>query len=76
MKDTSDVISCFENKIGHKPNHEFILFKIKNLYQNLTKDLLKKFLNFAEEKAQISDDNTKIIYHARKSLLFNREVFL
>ena len=28
---------------------------------------------FAEEKVQISDDDKKVIYHARKSLLFNEE---
>ena len=30
-----------------------------------------KSLKFAEEKVQISNDDKKIIYHARKSLLFN-----
>ena len=67
MKDTSDVISCFKN-IGNKPKHKFILFDIKDIYPNVTKDLLTKFFNFAEEKIQISDDDIKIIYHARKSL--------
>ena len=32
---------------------------------------MTKCLKFAEEKVQISNDDKKIIYHARKSLLFN-----
>ena len=35
------------------------------------KDLLTKCFNFAQEKVQIFSDDKKIIYHARKSLLFN-----
>ena len=34
---------------------------------------MKKRKQFVEEKVQISDDDKKIIYHARKSLLFNEE---
>ena len=37
----------------------------------MTKDLLTKCLKFAAEKVQISNDDKKVIYHARKSLLFN-----
>ena len=32
-----------------------------------------KCLKFAEKKVQLSNDDKKIIYHARKSLLFNEE---
>ena len=52
-------------------NTSFILFDIKDFYPTITKDLLTKCLKFAEEKVQISYDDTKIIYHARKSWLFN-----
>ena len=69
-KDNSEVIEWFKN-IGNKEKHKFILFDIKDFYPTITKDLLTKCLKFAEEKVQISDDDKKIIYHARKSLLFN-----
>ena len=35
------------------------------------KDLLTKFLKFAKEKFQVSDDDRKIICHAKEALLFN-----
>ena len=69
-KDTSEVIKWFKN-IGNKQKYKFILFDIKNFYPTITKDLLTKCLKFAEEIAQIFDDDKKIIYHEINSLLFN-----
>ena len=57
----------------NKQKHKFIVFDIKDFYPRITKDLLTKCLKFAEEKVQISNDDKKIICHARKSLLFNEE---
>ena len=57
--------------IGNKQKHKFILSDIKDFYPTITKDLLTKCLKLAEEKAHISNDGRKIIYHARKSLLFD-----
>ena len=71
-KYTRDVIEWFKN-ITNKQKHKFIVFDIKDFYPTITKDLLTKCLKFAEEKVQISNDDKKIIYHARKSLLFNEE---
>ena len=71
-KDTREVIEWFKN-ITNKQKHKFIVFEIKDFYPTITKDLLTKCLKFVEEKVQISDYDTKIIYHARKSLLFNEE---
>ena len=50
-----------------------MVFDIKDFYPTITRDLLTKCLKFAEEKVQISNDDKKIIYHARKYLLFNEE---
>ena len=69
-EDTSEVIEWFKN-IKNKQKHKFILFDIKNFYPTIAKDLLTKCLKFAEEKVQIPDDDKKVIYHAKKSLLFN-----
>ena len=41
-------------------------------YPTITKELLSKCLSFAETKVQITEDDKKIIYHSRKSLLFDR----
>ena len=37
----------------------FFFFDIIGFYPTITKDLLTKCLNFAEEKVQISDDDKK-----------------
>ena len=71
-KNTREVVEWFKN-ITNKQKHKFIVFDIKDFYPTITKDLLTKCLKFAEEKVQIYNDNKKIIYHARKSLLFNEE---
>ena len=71
-KDIREVIEWFKN-ITNKQEHKFIVFDIKEFYPTITKDLLTKCLKFAEEKVQISNDDKKIIYHARTSLLFNEE---
>ena len=38
----------------------------------IIKELLSKSLSFAETKVQITEDDKKIIYHLRKSLLFDK----
>ena len=55
----------------HRQKYKFLLFDIKDFYSTNTKDLLTKSLKFAKEKLKISDDDLKIIYQMRKSLLFN-----
>ena len=70
-KNTNDVISWFKS-IKNKKNCKFISFDIKDFYPTITKELLSKSLNFAETKVQITEDDKKIIYHSRKSLLFDK----
>ena len=59
-------------KHQNKQNCKFISFDIKDLYPTIAKELLPKCLSFAETKVQITEDDKKIIYHLRKSLLFDR----
>ena len=54
-------------------NCKFISFDIKDFHPTITKELLSKCLSFAETKVQITKDDKKILYHSRKSLLFDRE---
>ena len=70
-KNTNDVISWFKS-IKNKQNCKFISFDIKDFYPTITKELLSKWLSFAETKVKMTEDDKKIIYHSRKSLLFDR----
>ena len=68
-KDMSEVINWF-NKIEEKSKHTFIVFDIKDFYPSISKYLLQKALEFAKAKVSITQEEEKIIYHFRKSLLF------
>ena len=70
-KNTNDVISWFKS-IKNKKNCKFISFDIKDFYPTITKELLSKCLNFPETKVHITEDDKKIIYHSKKSLLFDK----
>ena len=48
------------------------MFDIKDFYPSISKGLLNDALTFVETIINI-DDLDKIIYHSRKSLLFNQE---
>ena len=71
-KDTSNVIEWFEN-IKNKQKYKFIMFDIKDFYPSISKKLLSDSLQFAETKIKIDQNDKDIIYHARKSLLFNKD---
>ena len=47
------------------------MFDIKDFYPSISKKLLTKAFNFAKTKVNINEENKNIIFHARKSLLFN-----
>ena len=70
-KNTDDVISWFKS-IKIKQSCKFILFDIKDFYPAITKEVLSKCLSFAETKIQITEDDMRIIYHSRISLLFDK----
>ena len=53
-------------------NCKFIPFDIKDFYPTISKELLSQCLSFAETKVQIIEDDKKMIYHSRKSLIFDR----
>ena len=69
-KNTDNVIDWFK-KIPNKHAHKFMIFDIKDFYPSISKKLLTNALIFAETKIEISEEDKKIIYHARKTLLFN-----
>ena len=49
------------------------MFGIKDFYPSFSKELLNDALTFAETIINLDDHDKKIIYHSRKSLLFNQE---
>lgn len=69
-QNSSSVIDWF-SKIRNKHRHAFLMFDIENFYPSITEDLLNKSINFAKAFTHISDSDLEIIYHARKSLLFD-----
>ncbi len=70
-KDKMEVINWFK-QIVDKRQHKFVMFDIENFYPSIKEDLLKKALNFASRRVEVKNEEKEIIFHARKSLLFNK----
>ena len=49
------------------------MFDIKDFYPSIKEELLQKAINFANKHVRIKKSDKDIIYHARKSLLFNNK---
>ena len=69
-KNSASVIEWFWN-IEDKKNCTFIKFDIREFYPSITETILDKTLLFAKQHHDISNDNTRLIKHCRKSLLFS-----
>ena len=54
---------------------KFATFDIKEFFSSIKECPLKNAISFAEQHTEISENNKSIIYHARKSLLFNGQHF-
>ena len=71
-KNTASVIKWFKN-IPNKAKYTFIIFHIAEFYPSITEDLLQKAISFAKQFNTVSEQDNKIIMHARKSLLFDKK---
>ena len=69
-KNTNTVIEWFK-QIPDKKQQKFVMFDIKDFYPSISKKLLTNALEYATEKVNISEEDTKIIFHSRKLLLFD-----
>lgn len=69
-RNSADVIQWFQD-IEEKNDCTFICFDIAEFYPSISKRLLNDALEFAQQYVEISDEETEVINHARKSLLFN-----
>ena len=68
-RSTSEVIVWFK-ALPDKPRTRFIKFDICEYYQSISEQLLDKAIAYARLHTHISDNEIKIIKHARKSLIF------
>ena len=68
-RNSDDTISWFVN-IPNKNRHTFLQFDIVEFYPSISEKLLDDAINWAKQFTTVSEQDTHIIKHARKSLLF------
>ena len=71
-KNSASVIEWFRD-LGDKSKHIFACFDIVEFYPSISEDLLKAAVDFAKQHTTISQQDTEIIFHSRKSLLFDKD---
>lgn len=69
-KNSAAVIDWFKN-LEEKRNYTFLCFDIVDFYPSISESLLKDALAFARQYVTITDSDMEVIFHARKSLLFD-----
>ena len=69
-RNSSDVTAWFASIAG-KDNCVFTCFDICEFYPSISEELLSKALDFAGQMTNISEQERTIIFHSRKSLLFD-----
>ena len=67
----TDIVIGWFKQIKNKHLYKFTTFDIKEFYPPIKECLLKNARNFTEQHTKISKKDKAIIFHARKSLLFN-----
>jgi hypothetical protein len=70
-KNTASVLEWFKG-IQNKQSHTFVVFDVKDFYPSISESLLKEALSFAKNHVSISKNDEDTIFHARKSLLFDK----
>ena len=69
---TPAVVSWFKN-FPYKERCKFLTFDVVDFYPSISEKLLNEGITFAKQFVEINNDDSKIIYHCRKSLLFSRD---
>ena len=67
----TNVVNDWFKQIRNLLINKFATFDAKEFYQFIKKCLSKNGINFAEQHTKISEKDKVIIFHVRKSLLFN-----
>ena len=70
-QNTQAVITWLKS-IDNKRSSSFIKFDIVDFYPSITKELLTKSINYAKSTTTIEDEVITTIFHACKSLLFDK----
>ena len=70
-KNTASVINWFQ-EISNKSAQAFTMFDIKDFYPSIKESLLRESLNFAKACTTGRKKDLETIFHARKSLLFDK----
>ena len=69
-RNSNDTIAFF-NSINDKNRHTFLSLDIVDFYPSISQKLVDQAITWGRQFTPISDSDTKIIKHARKSLLCN-----
>ena len=69
-RNTYEVLAWFK-AIKNRHKAKFITFDIINFYPSITKELLSKALEHASQYTKITTLDKEIIFHSKKTLLFN-----
>ena len=72
-KNTSSVITWFRN-IKDKHLYEFLIFDIKDFYPSIKESLFHEALQFAKMHVNITQRDIEVMFHSRKSLLYNNGI--
>ena len=73
MWENTNAVTKWFTQLPQKQRCTFISFDIVDFYPSITEELLKNALDFARRYTSISQEETEIIFHARKSMLFGLE---
>ena len=66
----SENVTDWFKKIENKSKHVFIKFDIAEIYPSISEYILRTAIRFAEDHVEFTDEEKRIIFHCRKSLLF------
>ena len=72
LRSTTDTVNWFK-AIPDKHNHAFITFDVCKFYPSITEKLLVKALNYASTLTTLTKEETHVIIHATKSLLYHKD---
>ena len=71
-RNTQAVIDWYSD-LKNKLNETFIKFEIVEFYPSISEELLERAINYAKSISAITEQQECIIWHSRKSLLFNEK---
>ena len=70
-RSTGDALEWYKN-IPNKSKSKFMVFDIEKFYPSISKELLKRAINFAQTITFICQQDIDIILHACQSILFSK----